>query len=111
VRPGTQPEVPVVCRQCRLQGVRPAELLKLRRDLGVIQVWMVAATRADELKRVGVAAFHPALDDTDRLAPDARRPAMAGLASKRERHRDALRTDAQPRVTCCIQASRHGGGT
>jgi len=43
--------------------VRPADPLKPERDLGVIQVRVIAALAADELKRVGVAAFHPALHD------------------------------------------------
>jgi hypothetical protein len=88
----------VVCRQCRLQRERPAELLKPRRDVRVVQVWMIAAGRADELKSVGVAAFHPALHDTDWLAPNVRRLAMAGLASKRKPQHDALGRDAQPAV-------------
>jgi hypothetical protein len=44
---------------------------------------VIAALAADELKRVGVAAFHLALHDAGRLAPQARRAAVAGLASKR----------------------------
>jgi nicotinic acid mononucleotide adenylyltransferase len=72
---------------------------------------MIAAGRADELKNVGVATFHPALYDTDWLAPNARRLAMAELASKRKPHHDALGRDAQPPVTWRIQASRCGGGT
>jgi hypothetical protein len=84
------------CPGCRHRA-RAAEPLKLRRDLRVIQVGMVTATRADELERTDVAAFHPARYDAGRPAPQARRPAMAGLASKRKCH-DALGTDAQPRV-------------
>ena len=63
--------------------VRPADPLKPERDLGVIQVRVIAALAADELKRVGIAAFHPALHDAGRLAPQARRAAVAGLTSKR----------------------------
>ena len=59
---------------------------------------MIAALAADEFERVGVAAFHPAVHDASPLAPEARRPAMAGLASKRERHA-GLGVKAQPRVT------------
>jgi hypothetical protein len=42
--------------QGRLKPVRPAKPLKPRRDLGVIQVRMIAAAGADQLIRVGVAA-------------------------------------------------------
>jgi hypothetical protein len=58
---------------------------------------MIAALAADELEHAGVAAFHPALHDAGRLAPEVRRPAVPGLAGKRER-RASLRK-AQPRVT------------
>src|ERR1039458_7277368 len=87
-----------MCRNARLQRVRPADPLQPGRDLGVIEVGMVAAAGADELKCAGVAAFHPAVHDADRLAPQACGPAMARLASKRQRH-DALIVNAQPRVT------------
>jgi hypothetical protein len=107
---GKQPEMIVIRRQARLERPRPAEPLKLRRDLGVIQVGMIAATRADELERAGVTAFHPAIHDAGRLAPQARRAAMAGLAGKRECH-DALGTDAQPRVRWFRPAARLPGRT
>jgi hypothetical protein len=59
---------------------------------------MIAALAADEFERAGVAAFHPAVHDAGRLAPEARCPAVAGLASNRERHA-SLGVKAQPRVT------------
>ena len=49
--------------------VRPADPLELRGDLLVIQVRIVTAIAADELIRVGVAAFRSAADDAGRLAP------------------------------------------
>jgi hypothetical protein len=54
---------------------------------------MIAALAADEFER---AAFHPAVHDVGRLAPEARCPAVAGLASNRERHA-SLGVKAQPR--------------
>jgi hypothetical protein len=59
---------------------------------------MIAALAADQLERVGVAAFHPAVHDPGPLAAEVRGPAVAGLASKRER-RASLGVKAQPRVT------------
>ncbi len=59
---------------------------------------MIAALAADELERAGVAAFHPAVHDAGRLAPEVSGPAVAGLASKREGHA-SVGVKAQPRVT------------
>jgi hypothetical protein len=59
---------------------------------------MIAALAADQLERACVAAFHPAVHDPGRLAPEVRGPAVAGLASKWER-RASLDGKAQPRVT------------
>ena len=59
---------------------------------------MIAALAADELERAGAAAFHPAVHDAGRLAPQIRGPAVAGLASKRE-GRPSVGVKAQPRVT------------
>src|SRR6266704_2240371 len=71
-----------------LQGPPPAgtaaDPLQPRGDLGVIPVGMIAAPAADQLERAGAAAFHPAVHDAGRLAPQVRGPAVAGLASKRE---------------------------
>jgi len=55
----------------------------VRRDLGVVQVLMVAAAGADELKHVGVTVFEAAVHDPGRLASHERRPAVAGLTGKR----------------------------
>jgi hypothetical protein len=93
----------------RLKRVRPAKPLKLRRDLGVIHVWIIATARADELKQAGVAAFDAAVHDADRLAPHECRAAVAGLPDKREGHTD-LRAHAQPRVTAIVQTRRGDGG-
>jgi hypothetical protein len=61
---------------------------------------VIAALAADELKRVGVAAFSPALYDAGRLAPQARCAAVARLASSRE-CREILVVTTRPRVTMC----------
>ena len=87
----------LVHREGRLQRARPAKPLQPGRELGIIQVRIVAAGRADELERIAVAAFYPAVHDADRLAPEACCPAMAGLASKWQHH-IALSTSAQPPI-------------
>ena len=71
---------------------------------------MIAALAADELERAGVAAFHPAVHDAGRLAPEVRCPAVAGLASQRERQA-GLGVKAQPRVTGHGRSARCGDGT
>jgi hypothetical protein len=81
---GGQPEVLLIRGKARPHRVRPADPLKPGRDLGVIQVGVIAALAADELKRAGVAAFHPALHDAGRPAPQGGRAAVAGLTSRRE---------------------------
>lgn len=81
---GGQPEVLLIRGKARPHRVRPADALKPARDLGVIQVRVIAALVADEFKRPGVAAFHPARHDAGWLAPQARCVAVAGLASKRK---------------------------
>ena len=53
----------VIRRQGRLERERPAEPLKLRRDLGVVHVRVIAAAGADELEDAGVAAFDAAVHD------------------------------------------------
>jgi hypothetical protein len=98
----------VIRNEGRLQRARAAKPLNPRRDLGVIQVRMIAAGGADELKHAGVAAFETAVHDADRLAPHERRPAVAGLTGKRERV-VAVGAGAQPRVTAIMRA-RYGDG-
>jgi hypothetical protein len=85
-------------RQGGQHRVRPADLLQPGRDLGVIQVWVIAAVTADELNRGGKATFRSALHDARRLAPQAHRTAVAGLASRREVV-ETLIVAARPRVT------------
>jgi hypothetical protein len=75
----------------------------VRRDLGVVQVLMVAAAGADELKHVGVTVFEAAVHDLGRLASHERRPAVAGLTGKR-RCNGAVGGDAQPRVNAIMRA-------
>jgi hypothetical protein len=65
---------------------------------------MITAARADQLEQFGVAAFHPAVHDADRLTPQARRPAVAGLTSQGQRH-GILVGSAQPRVAGIAQAA------
>jgi hypothetical protein len=64
---------------------------------------MVAAAGADQLEHVGIAAFKAAGHDTDRLAADECRPAVARLTGKRERH-DGVSADEQPRVTVIVRS-------
>jgi hypothetical protein len=109
MRARKRPEVLVIRFQGRLERERPAKPLKLRRDLGVIHVRVIAAARADELERAGVAALGAAVYDASRLAPHECRPAMAGLPGQREYHPDD-RPHTQPRVTASMQR-RDGGQT
>src|SRR6476646_10701458 len=83
--------------EARLQRVRPADQLKPGRDLPVVQIRVITALTADELEHVGVAAFHPAFHDADRLAPQARGTAVARLAGSRDSAR-TVAVHAQPRV-------------
>jgi hypothetical protein len=78
------------------------------RDLGGIQVRVVAASRADDLKQAGVTAFEAAVHYAGRLAPHERRPAVAGLTGERERH-GVVGLDAQPRVTVIVRARCEDG--
>jgi hypothetical protein len=83
--------------------------LKARRDLGVIQVRMVAAAGADELEQAGVAAFQASVGDADWLAPHERRPAVAGLTGRRKCYGSA-ECDVQPRVMLMVRARCGDGG-
>src|SRR5208282_3106672 len=109
VRPGNQPQVLVVIGQARLQRPGPAKPLQPRRDLEVVQVRMVAAAGADELEGAGVAAFHPAVHDAGRPAPQEGRPAVPGPTGQRER-RNTLGAGTQPWVTSIMRATRRGDG-
>jgi hypothetical protein len=71
---------------------------------------VITALTANELERIGVAAFHPSLHDADRLAPQARRTTVARLASKRESAHTTL-VNAQPRVSVTMSAAHDGNGT
>jgi hypothetical protein len=63
---------------------------------------MIAAAGIDELVHAGVAA-NTAIHDADRLVPQERRTAVAGLTGERGCH-DILRLEAQPRVTAILGA-------
>jgi hypothetical protein len=53
---------------------------------------VIAAIGANELEHAGIAAFGAAVHDADRLAPQVRRAAMAGLTGERA-HVDAVSPD------------------
>src|SRR2546430_16636828 len=74
-RPGN-PLVLVKHSQGRLKPVRPAKPLKPRRDLGVVQVRMIAAAGADHLVHAGVATLGTAVHESDRLAAQGRLAAL-----------------------------------
>jgi hypothetical protein len=97
-------------RQGGQHQVRPAGLLQPGRDLGVIQVWVIAAVTADELKRGGKAAFRSALHDARRLGPQGHLTAVAGLTSRREVV-EALIVAARPRVTGMARSACHRNDT
>ena len=102
VRAGRQPEMLLIHGQGHRQHVWPAEPLQQGRDVNEIQVRMIAAAGADQLERIGVAAFVPAVDDTDRAPPNERRPAVPRLAGQREPRKD-LSADTQPGITGTAQ--------
>ena len=65
--------------QALFEGVRAAKgVPEPRRDLGVVQVGIVAAAGADDLECVGVATFGPAVYEAARLTSQPGRPAVAG---------------------------------
>lgn len=99
------PQVLVIRGQGRRQRPRPAERLKPRWDVQEIHPRMIPAAGTDELKRVGVAAFHPAIYEADRLSPQEGGPAMPGLTGQRE-HQEDLSTDTQPRVAAFVRHRR-----
>ena len=100
--------------QGRLWRVRPAKPLKPRRNLGIVQISMIAAVRADELEHIGVAAFEAAVHDADRLAAQGRRVAVAGLTAERDCGEwdciDAVGPGEQPWVTAIVRAWHGDGG-
>jgi hypothetical protein len=71
---------------------------------------MITALPADELERVGIAAFRPARHDPGRLAPQARRATVARLAGQRNSAHATL-VNAQPRVSAIGPAARYHNGT
>lgn len=68
-----------VCRDAVRELVRPADPLKFKGDVAVIQVGMVTALAADELICIGVAAFRLTFHDADWLASQDDRPPQPGL--------------------------------
>jgi len=77
--PVVLPDVLLVRGDARREPVGSADLLKLRRDLAVIQIRVISAVAADELVRVGAAAFRVARHDAERPPPQYHRPAEPGL--------------------------------
>jgi hypothetical protein len=73
------PDVLLIGGDARRDGIGAADLLKLGQDPAVIQVGIIPAVAADQLVRVGVAAFRSALHDAVRLAPQYHCPAAPGL--------------------------------
>jgi hypothetical protein len=65
--------------------IGPADLLQASRDVGVIQVRIVAALAADDLEHAGMAALYPAVHEACGLAPQKGGAAMSELSSGRER--------------------------
>jgi hypothetical protein len=68
--------------QPSLERARPAKPLKPRRDLGVIQIRIIAAARADKLVDFEVGVLGLAVHDADQLAPQDRPAAVTGLTSE-----------------------------
>jgi hypothetical protein len=97
----------VLCLQGRLERARTAKPLKPRRDLGVIDVRVVAAAGADELEQGGVAAFGAAVHDAGRLAPHECHAAVAGLPGQRK----VIPTMGPMRSHGSRRSCRHGAGT
>jgi hypothetical protein len=80
------------------------------RDVPVVHIRVITALTADELERVGVAAFHPARHDPGRLAPQARRATVARLAGTRN-SAHATVVNAQPRVSAIVPVARYHNDT
>ncbi len=93
--------------QTGVHRIRSAKPLKPGRYFRVVQVGMIAAAGADELERVVMAGFYPAVHDAGRLAPKACRGAVTRLAQKR-RHLGILVINAQPGITNVLLAARWG---
>jgi hypothetical protein len=75
----TEAVVRPVCRDAVRKRVRPADSLMFRGDVAVVQVGMVTALAADELIRIGVAAFRLTFRDADGLASQDGCPPRRGL--------------------------------
>jgi hypothetical protein len=76
-------EVLLVCCDADRHRVGPADQLEPGRDLAVIEIGIVAAIAADELKVVAVAALRTAAHDADGLAAQNHRPAVLALIAGR----------------------------
>ena len=103
-----QPEVFCIRGKARPHRVGPGDPLKAGRDLGVVQIRVVTALAADELKRAGVAAFPLALLDVGRLAPHAGRIWSSALPSITARQ--FYRNAPMSRRLNSQQGSRQGTG-
>jgi hypothetical protein len=74
-----QAEVGFVSGHASPDRVWPTDSLQLGCYLAVVAGGIITAVTADDLERVGVAAFRPAVHDAGRLATENGRPAIAGL--------------------------------
>src|SRR6266700_5811534 len=66
--PAMAPDVLLIRDDAGRNHVGPAEPLKLSRDVAVVQVGMITAVTADDLKRIRVASFRPACHYADGAA-------------------------------------------
>jgi hypothetical protein len=82
-RLGVPSDVLLVRCDAGRDGIGASDPLKLRRDIVVIQVGMITAVAADDLKQIGVTVCRLALDHADRLAPENHRPAAGGPVTDR----------------------------
>ncbi len=73
----------LVRRKACFHCVRPADPLQPRRNLGVIEIQVITAVRADKFERAAIAAFLPAFHQVSRLAPQAGRKPVTELPHSR----------------------------
>src|SRR5262245_44961908 len=76
-------EVLLICGNARRDGVGSADPLKFRCDLTVIEIGIVTTIAADDLERIGVAAFHMTSNDAGWPAPQYHRPVKPRAAESR----------------------------
>ena len=72
-------DVAHACFDACCDRVWPADLLKLARDLTVVEVGMVTAVAADDLEQAAVATLRLPIHEADRLATGDYCPVLPGL--------------------------------